>query len=137
MERMLADYHHAIDPYWKKGASTSAGFARFIRKNLKDPSFFWLIAKAGQKYIGFFEAQIKENYVVSVNKVGYIPIAFVMPNFRRKGLSREALEIIFDWFKSKKIKAAEISVDTRNTPAVRSWERLGFKEYTKTLKKRV
>lgn len=132
---LLADYHHALDLYWKEGSETKNTFSEFVKSELEKPNALWLVAEVDQKIVGYFSAEITATKpIVSIPEIGHISNGFLLEEFRGKGIAKKALEQFITWFKERNIKVVELTVDSRNTDGVRVWEGLGFSEYMKRMK---
>jgi len=132
---LLADHHHVIDKFWKAGDKTKKSFREFLKVEIKKSNTLWLVAEVDKKIVGYFSAEITvPKPVIAVKEIGHISSAFVIAEFRGKGISKMAIQNFFEWFKENGVKVVEITVDSRNVEGVRAWEGLGFKEYMKKMK---
>jgi len=132
---LLADHHHAIDPYWKPGSETKKMFDELIRKEIQKVNVLWLVAEVDNNIIGYFSAEvIPAKPVVSAKEIGHISNAFLLDESRGKGIAKAATNQFFEWFKGKGVQVVEVTVDSRNTEGIRAWEGSGFKEYMKKMK---
>ncbi|MGL4452754.1 MAG: GNAT family N-acetyltransferase [Sarcina sp.] len=123
-----------IDSYWyafdsiarekKYFASTNAypydDTYEFMKEAIKMdfPSFF---AIQDDKVIGFADAR------PMCCKIGYVGIG-IIKGFRDKGLGRELMKKIIDESKMYGYKSLEIDVRKDNIPAIKLYEKLGFKK---------
>jgi diamine N-acetyltransferase len=132
---LFADYHHKLDPYWKSGSETKGPFGEYITEALQQEDTLWLVVESDGKLVGFFSAKRKPGNPVTIAlQIGHIADAFLLPDFRGKGIAKEAILKIIDWFKEKGIKFADLNVDSRNVEGIRAWESLGFKDYMKKMR---
>ncbi len=132
----LADFHHKLDPnYWRPSKETEKKFRKFVKKRLKNGRDLILLAEDKGKVVGYFAAEImKPHLTIKHDRIGNFANAFIIKEYRGKGIAKDAVKIILDWFRKKKLKVARLSVDTRNPLGVRAWEGLGFKEFKKEMK---
>jgi len=132
---LLADYHHALDMYWKPGLETKPNFGEFLKDDLAKPNTMWLVAEFKERIIGYFSAEIRSTKpYISVLEIGHLSTCFILSEFRGKGIAKEAVEKFFKWFKENGLTVAELTVDSRNSDSVKVWESLGFREYMKKMK---
>lgn len=135
LQNVLSEFHHRLDPFWKSGAETEALFRRHVEETLRDAHTLWLVVAHGDEIIGFFSAEIRPpKPAIAGEKSGSIVNAFVLEEHRGKGLFKSSVQQLFDWFKVNGVSTVRVSVDSRNSNGVRSWESVGFKEYMKKMK---
>jgi len=58
-----------------------------------------------------------------------ISTVVVNPRFRRKGIATKMIESALKIAKERKIEIVKIDVEAKNTPAVKLYTKVGFKEY--------
>lgn len=61
------------------------------------------------------------------DKYGYIGFIYVDPDHRGKALSQQVIGRLCDWAKAQEITDIRLEVFADNTPAVKAYEKLGFK----------
>ena len=110
------------------------GFLKYVKKNLNDPHYYWLVAKDDKKVVGYFYANIIKKYGTHVKKGGFILDGFVLEKYRRLGICKAAVQQIVKWLKRHKIRLVELRVSSYNDSALKAWKRLGFSTYVETLK---
>lgn len=135
LQSVLSEFHHHLDPFWKSGAETEALFRRHVEETLRDAHTLWLVVEYGDELVGFFSAEIRPpKPAIAGEKSGSIVNAFVLEEHRGKGLFKNSIKKIFEWFTVNEVSTVRVSVDSRNTNGVQSWESVGFKEYMKKMK---
>jgi len=138
LEMMLSDFHHQLDPsYWSKGDLKSA--SEIIHEELKRPLSYWIVAEDQGTIVGFCAGMINDTLSAQfvTRRMGHIMSAYVLPEYRGKGIVREGVKKIFDYFKSENVHLVELTVDTKNMEGVLAWERLGFKEERKRMRTKI
>lgn len=60
-------------------------------------------------------------------KYGYIGFIYVDPDHRGKALSQQVIKRLCEWAKAQDITDIRLEVFADNTPAVKAYEKLGFK----------
>ncbi|REL35151.1 GNAT family N-acetyltransferase [Thalassotalea euphylliae] len=59
---------------------------------------------------------------------GYIGFIYVEPEFRGQGISQKVIKALFDWAKQQGITEVLLDVYNDNAPAIKAYEKLGFKK---------
>lgn len=59
----------------------------------------------------------------------YIGFIYVKPTHRGKGVSQKILDALVLWAKSKKLEEIRLDVYHANLPAIRAYEKAGFKKH--------
>lgn len=62
-------------------------------------------------------------------RLGIIEQCFVPSTQRRQGTGKQLVEAALGWFKVKKIRRVELSVDVRNQAAEHFWRSMGFEPF--------
>lgn len=135
MAKEIVDRHHRLDPYYKAAAKYK-NLENDLAEWLEDGDVKLLAATEGQRLVGYFRAAVEDapSYVAA-KRIGVIYDIFVSEEFRRRGIGAKLLHEALNWFRSKKIKDIEVSVDARNREAVEFWKSDGFFEYKLRLRK--
>jgi len=113
-----------------------------------DPSYFErliksqgsniFIAEDNGIIVGYLAGKIEKRApVFEVDKRGWIDSAYVLEEYRGRGIGRELTERMLEWFKEKGIKYVEVSVDARNQLGHGLWKSLGFETWQFVMKKRI
>jgi ribosomal protein S18 acetylase RimI-like enzyme len=134
----LADFHRKIDKYYKRGNKrTFKEQKKYLLKNYRKKDRKILVALEDKKVIGCSIAGIKTlepHAIKSPKKIGKIGGTFVLKEYRRKGVGKQMLKELLKWFKAKKIKHIELSVDARNKIGIKAWKKFGFFEFQKKMR---
>ena len=123
----LIAYHKAIDQNYSSRLSIEA-MAENLRLEIPNLKVFILLAKDGNKLVGFIRGAIQERKD-RAKDFGLLQDIFVLPAYRKKGLAIKLLQDFESWVKQKGIKRIELQVDVRNRPAVDFWDKAGFVDY--------
>lgn len=79
--------------------------------------------------IGSGYGQIRQNKThFSHKEHGYVGFMFVKDKYRGRGVSKQILDTIFDWFRLHGIKETRLSVYYNNPSAIKAYEKVGFKK---------
>lgn len=99
-----------------------------------DGSWSAVMIYKNEKLIGYLLYQQREDDYFPEQRIIYVRQFFVQRAYRRRGIGREAFEMIVnEYFPSD----AQIMLDVlaTNTEALRFWEDLGFARYSTALKR--
>jgi GNAT superfamily N-acetyltransferase len=98
-----------------------------------------LVAENGGIPIGFIMGEIATPFIAEsrIKRIGYISACWVEPEERRKGVGRDLLQAIENWFRKKDIRYVDLHFLIGNTEAERAWARMGFKPYRVATRKTI
>lgn len=74
---------------------------------------------------------------IKCKKIGYISGAYVLSEFRGKGVMKSLEKIILDYFKQCGLKYIEVNFLSTNLIAKKSWEGLGYKTFREQARKEI
>jgi diamine N-acetyltransferase len=95
--------------------------ARYENSN---DSFLLSVFNEAKEQIGYFSIQRYQSY----NKTAYFGIA-IHPNFQRSGYGEKALNCLLEWARNElQLRKFLLEVVTSNTPAIKLYKKLGFRE---------
>jgi ribosomal protein S18 acetylase RimI-like enzyme len=135
LNKQLADYHRKIDGYWKPSSKTRKSFKKHLSNIIQKKTVKILVAENDERLIGYFIGSIeKAQPFVVPKKIGRISDAFVEEKYRELGIGKKMFGELIIWFKRNKIKHVELSVDSRNETAIRTWQNFGFREFMKKMR---
>ncbi len=118
------------DPWEQTILERKQVWRKWAEKVIKSPKMTILIAIDGHRPIGYMLGIInKRPSIFKVRTIGLILDTFVLEKYRNKGVGREILKEMLNWFKSKGVEYVETSVDTRNDLAKKAWRSYGFKDF--------
>ncbi|MBT3582254.1 GNAT family N-acetyltransferase [Candidatus Woesearchaeota archaeon] len=99
-------------------------FAGMDGKKDIDLTHMWYVLEVDGNVVGYINGQLeKEN-------VGHLDSLYILKSYRGKGYATAMVKKIKKWFKLKKVKFIDISVDAPNKPAQKLYEKLGFVKKT-------
>lgn len=99
-----------------------------IEKLIASEQSMLLVAADENQLVGTGHISIKDSldYLVH-DQHGYLGLMFVAPGYRGLGIVRTIIEHLLTWARSKGIKDFYLDVYAENSPAVRAYEKFGFK----------
>jgi ribosomal protein S18 acetylase RimI-like enzyme len=98
-----------------------------------------LVAENKRTPVGFIMGEIATPFIAEskIKKIGYISACWVEPKERRKGVGRDLLQAIENWFRKKEIRYVDLHYLIGNTEAEKAWTRMGFKPYRVASRKEI
>jgi len=122
-----------LDKDWFNKPKANKFYTDIINKQDK----LLLVAEENNNLIAYLllETQFRDPFLKG-NRIGYISELYVLPRYRGKGISKALLNQGEKWFKKKKFKWIQVSTHSRDKPAIKFWEKKGFKEFNKYFNKR-
>lgn len=94
---------------------------------LKDGQTIALIAEAGGRPAGYLLASVTESLpLFPPGKIGYVDEAYVIPDFRGRGLFKRLLEQALAWMREQGAGRVEADVYADNDIGLRAWGNNGF-----------
>jgi len=103
---------------------------KFIRNSLAGKKGFLFVARIGIKPIGFAHGSVFREHHLEVSKLaGTINDVYVSPEFRGKGIGKKLVVESLNRLKVEGVKAVRLTVLIENKPAVKLYEKFGFKIY--------
>ena len=78
-----------------------------------------IVAEDNGKIVGFMGAKINVRPAIyEVQEVGFIADTYVLPAYRRQGISKRMTEMVFEWLKSKGMTHVHLFAVTKNETAI-------------------
>ncbi len=100
----------------------------YLRSIRKEPEGFFIAILNGEA-VGFARAYTKTEIqrIRSRRKIGEVSPCVVKREFRRKGIGTRLMERCFEYLKREGCGSVILHVTHDNTPAIKFYEKLGFK----------
>ena len=136
----LAKFEKRLAPTFKTiDKKRTNEFKKCAKKYLKKNSnTFLLIAEINKQAAGFIHCEIqKRPNAYTVKKIGFITDLFTKTKYRNKQIGAKLIQKAIKKLKNKKIKHVWLEALTTNTKALKFYEKQGFKEFKKKLKKQI
>jgi len=99
-----------------------------IARLIADKESIVLVAENADRLIGSGLAMLKsssDNYVY--DRHAYLGLMFVEPSFRGQGVVQRIIEELLTWAREKGITDFFLDVYAENAPAIRAYEKFGFR----------
>jgi len=126
----LLKHHEKFDKYFSPAKGIEKIYKKLFKSAVYSPKSLLLIAEERGKIIGYALASIeKRPPVYKLRKIGNISDTYIIPAYRRRGITDRFIKEIFQWFKIKKIKNIELQVHVKNEIGKAAWSKYGFRAY--------
>ena len=112
------DFYTISEKWWKIKKDSQL-------KAIKSPTNLILVSEVDGKIAGYIWGYIETNMK---NKIGKIQELIVTSKQRGKGIGKELIKQMLDFFKDKKCIVSEIEVFVENIPTIQVYEKAGFKK---------
>lgn len=135
---LLMKQHQKLDDWWKMKKNAMPLFAKCVRICIKSPNSAVFVAEDRGKVVGYILGKIsKRPPTLKIEKVGHLDDAFVLGEYRRKGVGSDLAYELFKWFKSKGLNYTELEVAVKNKAGLKAWRKLDFKDYEIKMKRKL
>jgi ribosomal protein S18 acetylase RimI-like enzyme len=105
-------------------------FEEYLRGLIKSDESQVLVALDDDQIVAYSIAQIlKRPPIAKHPEHGFISHLCVKSKYRRKGLGKQILDKILEWFKSCRIDRIELTVVAKNQIAYSFWKKQGFEVF--------
>ncbi len=105
-------------------------WSKYVSKKFSEKSTKLVVAERGEEIVGFMLCMLSPNAPIFKEKtLGTISDAYVKPELRKKGITREMLKVCLKWFYKNKVRTADLSVAAANFEARAAWGQMGFKPH--------
>ena len=131
---LIADMARLQPAYFQPTAQDEA----FIRSVLESEAGDILLATEDHRVLGFalVQEQTTPPYPCFVfHRYAYLMDIVTAPGHRGKGVGKALLRAAEEWATLRKCEYIELSVLTENQGGIALYEKTGFKEYTKVMRK--
>lgn len=122
------DYHQKMDPkFFVMSEDGPSKFGEYVKGLIKSDDSQVLVALDQGQMVAYSIAQIlKRPPIAKHPEYGFISDLCVKSEYRRKGLGKQILDKILEWFKSRRIDRIELTVVAKNQIASSFWKKQGF-----------
>lgn len=125
-EQGLIQAERPIDPTIKNGNISYYDLSEFIRN---DDSALFVVENNGQIVASGYAKIIDDKHYLKHNKQGYLGFMFVPEIHRGNGFNKLIVDALLDWCRSQAVYEIRLDVYDENLPAIRAYEKAGFKKH--------
>jgi len=119
---------------WRITAEGKALLREKVENELVDAKRHTFVAEMNGEIIGFIQGEVEKRTDYFPRTVGSISTAYVVGNFRRKGVGRMLVKRLCEFFSSEGVEDVTLRYIIGNKEAERFWEKLGFQPVITTAK---
>jgi ribosomal protein S18 acetylase RimI-like enzyme len=130
----MMDIHAAIDGRLSVGPRWRADVARSVERWLRDRSSRLLVAETAAGVVGFALgglAALGPGLKASVH--GHVAHVCVSSQWRRRGIGRQLVATLREWFLARKAPSIQVYVSCLNPVSQQFWRGLGYEDYISRL----
>ena len=127
------------DEYWNFDVLSEEKTMKFLEEFIKKSNQKIFITKDKSDVAGFIMGEIINCHlpISTVEKIGYISGAYVLPDYRKKGIMKELESLISGYFIENKLEFVEVNFLLKNVVAKNSWEKLGYEIFREQARKKL
>lgn len=127
------------DEYFNFDELSEEGLENQLLSFANDPMKRIYIVKENDNVIGFIAGEIINCFlpISKILKVGYVAGAYVLPEYRRKGIMTNLEQLLTNFFKENSISYVELNIISKNLLAKRSWRSLGYITFREQMRKKI
>jgi ribosomal protein S18 acetylase RimI-like enzyme len=113
--------------------------AKQLKESIRKPGLIIFVAKENGSVIAFISGEVKECFlpISKIKMIGYISGAYVLPNYRNKGIMKNLECLLLEYFKTQGLSYVELNVITNNFMGKKSWKSLGYKTFREQMRKKI
>lgn len=139
LQKAFIEEHHQYDnEYYLLAQDSEEIFTNYVKKNMlnnKEKKIFIVEDTETKTVAGYISGWIEQKAPIYHNKeYGYLSNIYVAKTHRGQGAAKLLVNALLEWFRQKKIKHVELTVDVRNPAAIKAFEKHGFKEFLKRMR---
>ena len=125
----LMDEHYQFDRRFRRRELGRIHMRYHLSSSLFSSDFILLVARSEGKVIGFMSAQIIRNPIFLPPSMGQIADAFILQEWRGKGIGSAMVNYIIEWFREKNVVQIDLNVAIANEKGRNFWKKQGFTPY--------
>jgi len=127
LEQNIIDYERPFDPFIKESNAKYYD----VEKLISASESCLIVAESDSEIIGSGYAQIRPSKSCHTHDNHcYLGFIYLEPEYRGVALGGRMLEDLKDWGLSQGVKNFHLDVYSENKPAIRAYEKMGFKKVT-------
>jgi len=113
-------------------------YEEYLKNDLNNEWRAVFVATENNKLIGFVTGKIYRTlYVSGFHRCGFISNVFVKKEFRKRKIAENLISELVNWLKKKGATRLSLELYENNTPAINLYHKLGFKNYSIKMRKKI
>lgn len=127
------------DDYWNFDILSDEDTSNYLQEFIDTPERKIFIAKDKDLIVGFIAGEMIQCHlpISNVKTVGYISAAYVLPEYRGKGIMKKLESLLVEYFKKCGLKFIELNFISKNLLAKKNWECLGYEVFREQARKKL
>ena len=126
----LAEHHTKLSDDFALAWDSRLRWSRYLSSKFKEISTKLVVAEEDGRIVGFMLCLLSPNTpIYAERKIGVISDAYVLPERRRKGVTKLMFDHSVKWFRKNKVKSIQLGVAAANPEAAAVWAKMGFEPF--------
>lgn len=106
-----------------------------LQKMIENSDTEVVVAETDGKFVGSGHARIREGESYNnFEKYAFFGFMYSSPEHRGKGINKLIMNELFKWANARGLTEIRLQVYDENTPAIRAYEKVGFKKILTTMR---
>jgi len=113
-------------------------YSEYLKNDLESKWRKVFVAIEKSEIVGLITCKTYRSlYVLGYKRFGYISNIYIKKDFRRKGIAEKLIKKATSWFKQRKAQKISLELYEKNKPAINLYHKLGFKNYSIKMRKKI
>ncbi|MBW2975312.1 GNAT family N-acetyltransferase [Candidatus Woesearchaeota archaeon] len=128
------------DRYLRPITRTRDIYKKYLARDLRRQGMdrIILVAVRDRKIIGYVRGTLTRTlHILNVRLRGTIDNLYIEKKYRKNGAAKDLIKELIIWFREKKVDVMTLHVYPSNHKAVSLYKKLGFREYTINMNKKL
>ena len=130
-EQGLIRAERPMDPTIKEGKISYYDIGEFI---LSEDSDVYIVERNGEILASGYARIKPDRHYLKHEHMGYLGFMFVPEEHRGQGLNKLIMDRLIEWCKNRGLSEIRLDVYQTNEPALRAYEKAGFKKHMITMR---
>ncbi|MDZ7380036.1 MAG: GNAT family N-acetyltransferase [candidate division KSB1 bacterium] len=129
--RKLVEYHRTLDADLPVAAPDGAHrYARLLAQRIDDPYTRAFVAEDRERIVGFVLGMIVDLTpdIFAQEPCGFLADIYVDVAYRRRGIGRQLVRALVEWFKGRGVPYFDWQVASQNAEGLAFWRALGGRD---------
>ncbi len=130
-EQGLIQAERPMDPTIKEGKISYYDVGEFIRS---EDAEVYVVEREGEILASGYARIMPDRHYLKHDRMGHLGFMFVPEEHRGQGLNQLIIKKLIEWCKSKGLNEIRLTVYQSNEPALRAYEKAGFRRHLVTMR---